>query len=81
MQFKSEVTFGTIISTLALLGAGTAAWSSNQAKISHMEAEVHALKEADKEIKSQAIKTENDIIKRLDEIRADVREIRNTQRK
>lgn len=81
MQFKSEITIGTVLSTVALLAGGTAAWSDSQSKITEVQADVRNLKEVDKEMKSAAQANKEDIIKRLDEIRADVREIRNQQRK
>lgn len=81
MQYKPEFSFGTILSTLALLAGGTAAWSDSQSKITEVQADVRNLKEVDKELKVAAQVNKEDIIKRLDEIRADVREIRNQQRK
>lgn len=81
MQFKAEVTFGTVLSTLAMLGAGTAAWSDTQSSIKSHDTEIRILKEVDRELKAAALADKQDIIKRLDEIRADVREIRNQQRK
>lgn len=77
MQFNAS----NILSTLALLGAGTVAWSDSQSKIANAQVEIHNLKEADKRIEAAAHLTKEDIIKRLDEIKADVREIRNQQRK
>lgn len=88
MQFKSEVTIGTVLSTLAMLGAGTAAWSDSQSKIVQTQVEIHNLKEADKRLEQNTQIAKEDIIKRLDELRADfkdiktdVREIRNEQRR
>lgn len=81
MQYKPEITFGTVLSTIALLAGGTAAWSDSQSSIKAHETEIKILKEVDRELKASAQANKEDIIKRLDEIRADVREIRNQQRK
>lgn len=81
MQFKSEVTIGTIISTIMMISAGMAAWAHNKERIQHVETEVITLHKVDDDIKKQMIQNKDDIIKRLDEIKADVREIRNSQRK
>ena len=52
MQFKSEITTGTILTIITMAAGGFGVWSNTQAKIAHMESEIHALKDADKEIKA-----------------------------
>lgn len=81
MQFKPEITTGTILTMLSMAVALFAAWSDVKSDMAQSKVEISNLKTMDQDIRINMKESNERVEKRLDAIYIELREMRREQSK
>lgn len=79
MQFKPEITTGTILTMLGMAVALFAAWSDVKSDMAQNKVEIANLKTVDQDIRVALTQSSDRVEKRLETIYTELREMRREQ--
>jgi hypothetical protein len=77
MIFKPEITTGTILTLITMVCGVFMAWSDINAEVAKLKTETASLHKVDAEIKEANQEMKREIIKRLDDLKVDFRDLKS----